>query len=284
MTGMRFLLLTTTDLAGGRNVVLARMLASVAAQGADVSLRLLAQNCHAQALARLKTRLPPFVQADGIASRVSLSSARNRLLRSLHARDLTADTIIGFPDDDCWYPEGFLPRLAAFFADHPAADLFVCGYGSHPIGFDADVNIRRASALRVVRTVMSSSMFLRGTNRAAAEAFDERLGLGAPFNGGEDTDFAIRAFLHGRDAYVTSLPLVGHPDTDLRTLGKYYRGTALALAKHAKRRPALLIEFLRKLLVGVVLLGRGEIGLRDFAPSLREIWQGGGADAGIQQR
>ncbi len=271
----RFILLTTTDLIAKREAGLERMLASVAAQKeTNVSVRLLAQNCDAEALGRLRAGLPAFVQADAIPLRVSLSAARNRLLRTLHDRDVAPHTVIAFPDDDCWYSDDFLPGLASFFARHPSADLFVCRFGARPVCWHASgLNIRRGSASRIVRTTSSITMFFRATILPSLAAFDEKLGVGAPFNGGEDTDFAIRAFLNGRDAYVTSAPLVGHPEKSLKTVGKYYRGTALAIAKHAKHNPALFIEFARKMVVGFVLLCRGEVMLRDLAPSLRAVWR-----------
>ena len=119
----RFILLTTTDLIAKREAGLERMLASVAAQKeTNVSVRLLAQNCDAEALGRLRAGLPAFVQADAIPLRVSLSAARNRLLRTLHDRNVAPHTVIAFPDDDCWYSDDFLPGLASFFARHPSAN------------------------------------------------------------------------------------------------------------------------------------------------------------------
>jgi len=271
---MRFLLLTTTDMAANRGADVDRMLASVAGQkGIDVSLRLLAQNCDAEALRDLESRLPAFAEADAVAFRVPLSAARNRLLGGLRGGD-GRDTIVAFPDDDCWYPNRFLDGVAEFFTARPSADLFVCGFGPSPVGWnDVGLNIRRGSAARVVRTASSITTFVRATALPQSKAFDERLGLGAPFNGGEDTDFAIRAFLSGRDAYVTSTPLVGHPEKSRESAGRYYRGTALAIAKHARQSPALFVEFVRKILVGLVLFCRGEIRSRDLAPSMREVWR-----------
>src|ERR1700761_2332755 len=55
-----------------------------------------------------------FTSYTPIRSSRGLSRARNAGLA------IARGHIIGFPDDDCWYPEGLLPQVKAWFDGQPA--------------------------------------------------------------------------------------------------------------------------------------------------------------------
>jgi hypothetical protein len=113
-------------------------------------------------------------------------------------------------------------------------------------------------------------MFLRGALVASIGPFDPNLGLGTPAGGGEDTDFAIRAYLRARQSGIVDLALVGHATPDRLSAAKYFHGALVVLSSHALERPALAFEFLRKLLVGVYFIADGKLAPRGYFAALRD--------------
>src|ERR1043165_6292063 len=107
---MQVLLISTTDLKAARRDMLDRMLASMVVSAQELpqdrlTLAMLFQNCSESRL----PALPRFAVGLAVEHRLSLSAARNRVLRRLaQDRSFDTDTVVAFPDDDCWYPPGFL--------------------------------------------------------------------------------------------------------------------------------------------------------------------------------
>ncbi|MBV9077398.1 MAG: glycosyltransferase family 2 protein [Methylobacteriaceae bacterium] len=276
-------LFTTSDLKQPRWDDLERLLASVAASSRDLAIRhhLLLQNCDEAGLARLRARAPGCCRLTALPGRVSLSEARNRLLAAAWDEGPpAADDVVGFPDDDCWLPEGWLAEVDRLFTSHERLDVLVCRVSLDPVAPDAAPPLRPAAARDVVRMASSNSMFLRAPLVREIGPFDPELGLGTAAGGGEDTDYVIRAYLAGRETGFIDSPLVGHPPPSRDTAAKYYRGAFLVLARHARRQAALRREFLRKILVGLYFAGRGKLSLRDYGAALREgatAWRAGSA-------
>jgi hypothetical protein len=104
-----------------------------------------------------------------------------------------------------------------------------------------------ASPRDVIRQASSNTIFVRGRVLRDDRVFDETLGVGTVNGGGEDTEFALRAWL--------STP-------QLRP--KYYRGGLIALARHARQQPRIGFEFARKLAVGLWLVGTRQLPVAAF--------------------
>lgn len=261
---MRIVLFTTTDMQGNRAAQFERMLESVAEQrGGDFTIRhyVLLQNAEQSAVELARENLPDFCRIIAIPSRIPLSAARNLLLeQAMQSEGLDEATVVGFPDDDCWLPAPFLSNLTRAFQADPALDLFVCGLSlePQPSHFDASL-LHPAVASEVVRMGSSNNIFLRGSLAGNLGAFDTALGLGTPNHGGEDTDYAVRAFLQAQSTQYIEANLVGHQSSDLSSTAKYYRGALVVLARYASRHPGLMKEFSRKFLVGVYLVLRGKL-------------------------
>jgi hypothetical protein len=258
---VNLVLISTSDVASGRFDVLERMLRSVTqivATRPDLRLTvlLLLQKCPEYRYWSLSKTLPPFVQAIPSSEVMSLSAARNMLLTRASAADLIDDeTIVGFPDDDCWYPEGTLDYISQLFLRQPRLDLWFCRYASSPItvaGFEAAA--RPAAPRDVIRNASSNTMFVRGRILMSDIAFDETLGVGTPNGGGEDTEFALRAHLLSRQSLYLPAPIIGHRDKTLQLRPRYYRGALIAIARHARYEPRVGFELLRKLAVGLWLV------------------------------
>lgn len=258
-------LFTTTDAQSARTGELVRLLASVAQTVKTSGLRvvhyLLVQRGTVESLG---VDIPAFVRVRAISGRVSLSRARNILLKEAIAEEVLAGSLfVAFPDDDAWYPEGLLAGIAARFRADADLDVIASRYASAPTlltSIAPDRWLDRPSAGRFIACVSSNSMFVRAGTALAIGSFDERLGLGAPINGGEDLDYALRALTASRGhAALFAAPLVGHRDREPWVRGRYFAGSLAAILLSCAKRPTLAFHGLRKLAVGVYLVIRGEL-------------------------
>lgn len=269
---MRLVLFTTSDLRAGREADFIRMVRSVqlgAGSDLQVTIFALLQRCDAIGKASYEELLPPGSVVVAEQGRLSLSEARNRLFEIAKNRmALTDDCVVGFPDDDCWYPPNFVRQLVGSFSDDPRLDMLACRVSLTPVALTSGLALAPAKAYHVVRRSSSNSMFFRGALVAGLGAFDRTLGLGTPNGSGEDTDYALRAFLTARRAAFVDVPLVGHRESDLASVTRYFRGSVMVLGRYALRSPALFFEFTRKLGVGAYLALRSGLPVREYAASI----------------
>jgi GT2 family glycosyltransferase len=128
-------------------------------------------------------RLAPFVRPDveRLRAERGLSRARNAALPRI------STDVVGFPDDDCLYPDDVLRRVARRFAEEPALDGLTGrddadGWPTEPTVLTRDNVWNRA---------ISFTIFLRASVVRLVGEFDERLGL--PGSSGEEIDYLIRA-------------------------------------------------------------------------------------------
>jgi hypothetical protein len=264
---VNLILISTSDVESGRVGVLDRMLRSVAAAAAvlhprvSIKVLLLLQKCPEYRYWTISQTLPSFVQAIPAAETLSLSAARNQLLSYASSNGMiNAETVVGFPDDDCWYPPGALELIARSFATSPQLGLWFSRYSSNPVAVS---EVKRAMGMAsprdVIREASSNTMFVRGRVLGTGRAFDETLGIGTVNGGGEDTEFALRAYLSSRQALYLPAPVIGHRDKTPQLRPKYYRGGLIALARHARRQPRIGVELARKLAVGLWLVGTRQL-------------------------
>lgn len=268
-------LIATTDAKSGRSDALERMLRSVES---NVSARpdksffvlLLLQNCSDQLFRSMVGDLPRFVRAIPFAHQTSLSAARNVLLAYARSAGLISpSTVVGFPDDDCWYSNGLLGHVADAFAADSRLGLWFCRYSSNPCPFTRSPVMPKPAKFRdVVRHSCSTAMFVRGKPIASGSKFDENLGIGTANVSGEDTEFALQAHLFGGHSMYLPLAAIGHRDRDPRKRARYYRGGLIAIARHAKSEMRIAVELARKLLVGVWLVLRRELPFTVFADAV----------------
>jgi hypothetical protein len=271
---VNLILISTSDVESGRVDVLDRMLRSVEAAAAvlhprvSIKVLLLLQKCPEYRYWTVSQTLPSFVQAIPAADTLSLSAARNQLLAYASAAGMIdAETVVGFPDDDCWYPRGTLELVARSFATSPQLGLWFSRYSSNPVlAGDVKRAMRAASPRDVIREASSNTMFVRGRvlGSGTDAAFDETLGIGTINGGGEDTEFALRAWLSSRQALYLPAPVIGHRDKTPQLRPKYWGGGLIALARHARRQPRIGFELARKLAVGLWLVGTRQLPVAAF--------------------
>jgi GT2 family glycosyltransferase len=147
---------------------------------------------------RLKPVLAHFRERFALThlrSALGLSKGRNAGIPH------TCGEVIGFPDDDCWYPGDLLERLAKLFECCPEIDGFTgrivddSGAGSLPFGTQAG----KLTRLNVWKRANSNSIFLRSGMVKKVGGFDEGLGVGSktPWHSSEEIDYLLRCIQDG---------------------------------------------------------------------------------------
>lgn len=147
-----------------------------------------------------------------LRSETGLSRARNVALDHVEA------DVVGFPDDDCWYPPHLLERVAGLLSARIQCDgvggRAADELGGHAAGFP-DARAGQMTRFNLWRRVGSYTVFLRRHVVMAVGRFDEELGVGSatPWGGAEDLDYVARCIRLGfRVCYEPSL-VVHHPQT-----------------------------------------------------------------------
>ena len=179
--------------------------------------------------------------------------------------------IIGFPDDDCWYPGGLLQRLATGFKENPTWDgitgLPIDESGSvYPGKWDPDPGF--STRANIWRRGISFTVFLRRRVTSEVGLFDETLGLGAgtPWGSGEETDYLLSAIAKGFRIFYDPSIVVHHPrhaslyDADARRKTyRYAMGMGRVLKKHRYPHAHVFYRYVFRPLAGLgraVLLGQ----------------------------
>lgn len=136
------------------------------------------------------------------------SRARNRGIV------LANGDIIAFPDDDCLYSPGFLTNVSDFFEVDPSWDGLTVRVMDLEGDRDAfDYCLQESGKVNYTTGVsvgIGPSMFFR-SHLAKKVAFDEDMGPGATWVGGEDTDYLLRCLDCNAAVYYNFDLFVRHP-------------------------------------------------------------------------
>ena len=196
------------------------------------------------------------------SSIISLSKARNLLIGMVkESYTLEEFDFISFPDDDCWYPDGFWNNFVNIEKEY-SVDLFYTDFSSTPALIDFLPNQHNTSNL--IRYASSNTTIYKSEVFSKVVFFDENYGVGAKNNGGEDLDFAIRASLESNKPYFVNAPLIGHRNPLPEFRYKYFKGSFGILKKHKFKTKSLFYHFARKFLIGIVFLFNRKIKFSDF--------------------
>lgn len=135
-----------------------------------------------------------------------------------HARNigrlLAKGDIIAYPDDDCLYPPDFLDKVAHFFKINSTWDgltVRVIDLESDRDAFDYCLQKSgKIDSFTAWSLGIGPSMFFRA-HLAKKIAFDEEMGPGATWVGGEDTDYLLRCLDRNAAIYYDFELFVRHP-------------------------------------------------------------------------
>lgn len=133
--------------------------------------------------------------------------------------------IVGFPDDDCWYPDGVLRLIGRRFAnDSGLAGLSVMLVDDQlrPSNGRWATKPERITRTNVWGRAVTSGMFVRLAALQGTGGFDETLGpASGAWEAGEETDLLIRLVDAGHRIEYDPTLYVHHPDPE-RDLHKTY--------------------------------------------------------------
>ncbi len=248
--GDGFLLISVTDGSPQSLVNLEALLASVGRQGVSGEIVVVMRDD----AATVDSRVGGFeVHLTRMPKRTGVSRARNAGLSFARENGLLASArVVAFPDDDCEYPEGLLPRVAARIGAD--VQVVVGPYGPSSDEINRDRFPEGAETL-TMRTAMhrgnSISVFFDRVVIERVGNFDERLGVGARFGSSEDCDMLLRTIEHGFTMrYEPETVLVLHPYKRGRP-EQYYSGWVAVLAKHARYERRFVVSLLAELAFGL---------------------------------
>jgi glycosyltransferase involved in cell wall biosynthesis len=171
--------------------------------------------------------------------RAAPGASRARNLGLFHA----TGEIIAFPDDDCWYSDGLLKEVAAWFEAHPEYDIFTVGAQDRDGVASGNRWVQERCVIRPLnafRTTFCSSIFVRRSVACGGVRFDEALGPGAGTQCacGEETDYLLNLRRQGARGFFDRRWHVGHPKRDMlsgqidsRRAERYGRGMGYVLRK-----------------------------------------------------
>ncbi len=209
------------------------------------------------------------------------SRGRNAALR------LATAPLVGFPDDNCWYPADALERVLAAFA----ADPGLAGLSGQQRTLDGRPSMLRwlsapgpVTRTNFMRTTIMSTMFFRRPVLDQVGHFDEGMGVGSSgwYGAGEESDLLLRVLdAGGRVHYDPDLVVLQDEPRDepdlafVRKMLRYGCGNGHLWRLHRLPRRQLLWYSARK--AGAVVV-RTASGHRDLARAdlayLRGTWAG----------
>lgn len=147
--------------------------------------------------------------------------------------------VIGFPDDDCWYPEDTIDRVIAIFRASFDVDV-ISGRSVDNNGVESLGHFQNFSSeitrSNLWQTHNSNTLFVRARALQGLYGFDESLGVGAEslFQSGEETDLLLQLMQRGGRAQFHWDLTVFHDQTRQlpRRARLYSPGFGRVLRKH----------------------------------------------------
>ncbi len=165
----------------------------------------------------------------------NLSAARNVGIAAAHGE------WIGFPDDDCWYDDELLAKLAPRFRCSDPLSGAAVQWVEEGVPRELAPNLtwERSKMFRDMPVASFQLFFHRGLFDRIG-TFDCRLGVGLFFGAGEETDLVLRALRAGAlltfepEAQVHHPIKIPAPTAQARKAARFReRGAGALYAKHA---------------------------------------------------
>lgn len=181
----------------------------------------------------------PSLRLERLRAPRGLSRARNEALPRLQA------DVVGFPDDDCVYPDDLLERVAARFASG------LDGVTGREPSWTTEAAVLTRDNLW--NRAISFTIFLRRELVEGVGAFDERLGL--PSSSGEEIDYLIRALDTGARIEYDPTLVVLHPSKqiDLTAVGARDGASIGYLLRKHRYPPHVVARMLVRPALGVLV-------------------------------
>jgi glycosyltransferase involved in cell wall biosynthesis len=134
--------------------------------------------------------------------------------RNIGLQECSGD-IIAFPADDCEYCYNTLENVVLFFKSNPEYSFYTCnvkdknGNDSILCGNQADAEI---SVNNFMSTAISFTIFIRAESILCFQ-FDERLGVGAKYGSGEESDLLLFLIRNNKRGFYHADTYIYHPNS-----------------------------------------------------------------------
>lgn len=204
----------------GRKRVLVRLLDSLSVQDDKRFELILVDQNEPGFLDELVAPYAATVRIRRLHTAKGLSLGRNAGLAQVQG------SIVGFPDDDCWYRPGTVAEIIGAFEAGPTKD-FITGRTLDAQGVPS-VSPTLANSAAITRDNYlqcgnSNAIFARFAAVQELGGFDERLGVGAqtPFQSGEEGDLLLRGVAAGMDMRYLPQLSVHHDQVDRGDIASY---------------------------------------------------------------
>lgn len=177
--------------------------------------------------------------------------------------------IVAFPDDDCEYKEDTIEKAVKYLYDKPKT-IYSCrtlergkNYGTGVMATeDCDISVGN------VELTIKSITFFVNIKGEVVLLFDTKLGVGAQFGSGEETDYVLELLNRGYKGRYFSCDVVYHPAkkgnyTDLDRAYKYAMGYGALCKKEITKRnePGYYLIYIYKLIrnIGGMILTKNRM-------------------------
>jgi len=165
-------------------------------------------------------RLVPLVKAyQNSFAMIHLRSEKGASMAKNLGLKYADGDLIGFPDDDCWYPPDLLRRVSDTLANIPRYDgLSVRSVTEKGQSFFGHRRMVRDAGFldpyNIWIRLTNYTLFVRRQVTAVVTNFDEQLGPGTQniYHAGDDTEYALRIIKAGFKIYYDPEIIVHHPD------------------------------------------------------------------------
>jgi GT2 family glycosyltransferase len=214
--------------------------------------------------------VPVLNRHSGLKLRHLRSERGAARARNVALRIATGD-IIGFPDDDCWYPATVLESAVRWLEQNPSFEALFTTIRSEddqPVGPRWPPGPCAVTKSNLWNTTIFVNAFLRRAVTDSVGFFREDIGVGAPtqYQSGEESDYFLRALALGFKMRYDPSFIVHHPNLhSIERLREktypYALGAGYVLRIHGYSWVDFAEYVVRSVGGAVVSLGKGDVSM-----------------------
>lgn len=164
--------------------------------------------------------------------------------------------IVGFPDDDCEYEKDTLQKVINYFEGNKEKKIYSCrtlergkDYGTGNM-LEKDTELTYSN----IEDTVKSITFFVNFSREDISLFDENMGVGAYYGGGEESDYVLTLMHKGFKGDYFANDIIYHPAKkgnydDINRAYRYALGYGALVKKEVKYRKnfTYIFKFIKKL-------------------------------------